>query len=202
MESHPLQAQNFNLGISGGGLVSFTTVRSSSKVQGNLPQQLNYYLSLNLFQDRFGIESGFTIATKGLNMRYDRKNYYVQMDAFTFPFLFILKSSLRSTPYIHVNYLTGITLENQYYIKSLDENVKSLAKKTFMIPNLSLGSRLSFRQGILGRIELGMVFNYALMNQYDFALTLDETNIIQEIKPSVHALRFQLIYFFLNSILK
>ena len=195
-------AQNkFSIGISFAPGGSFTTLSKETR-QRNLKgtgTYFNYHLSTYgqfLFKDKFGLETGVGVATKSAALKIPGQNYpkEIYLDAFHFPFLLCYKLPFKTTPYKKWLFLAGTTIE---YQKNISKNTIALdEEKAHFVPNLSLGSRIDFKQGSLGKIQLGLSFQYAFKSYYTYNLELEESFI--KIKPRVHYLKLDIIYFFFN----
>ncbi|CAN5408882.1 hypothetical protein BH23BAC1_BH23BAC1_35200 [soil metagenome] len=87
-------AQNhFNLGISLGPAVSITSIKHNDQdynIRPVLFSRLNYFLGINaqyLFENKFGLETGFNISTKnvGISTKNSSSKHFANMDSFSFP---------------------------------------------------------------------------------------------------------------------
>ncbi|CAN5408829.1 hypothetical protein BH23BAC1_BH23BAC1_35190 [soil metagenome] len=117
---------------------------------------------------------------------------------FPSPFLFLTKLPSPQNPFRKLNLLIGTTIEYQTYIKSTD-NLSLVEKSGSYIPNLSLGSRVSFREGTLGKIDMGLSFNYTLGQHSKYNLLEYDNSINYDLGLKAHFIKIEMLYFFVNS---
>lgn len=205
--SHTIFAQNnFNVGISLGPALSITSLPRSDHYKEVKPvfiSGINYHLGITaqyLFQDKFGLETGFNVSTRQFGIRTpgmpSKQNAY--WDSFSFPFLLNAGLSYPGNPYRKITIIAGTTIEYQNYIRS-SINLMLEKKINNFVPTITCGSRISFRQGELGKIDFGFTFNYAINAYYSYQLRNDGNQANISLSPHTHFLKFDLIYFFLNT---
>lgn len=197
-----LSAQNkLNVGISFAPGYSFTSVDkkiNNAKIKGG-GTYFNYHLSLYgqfLFKDKFGLEVGLGVATKtaSINLPNENLTKEIYLDAFHFPFLLCYKLPFNTTPYKKWLFLGGIVIEYQNNIAK--NNLIVDEERSHFVPNISLGSRIDFREGVLGKIQLGISFQYSFKNYFTYNYETEQLPI--KIKPRVHFLKLDLVYYFIN----
>lgn len=204
--SLPLQAQNsLNFAISTGPAYSISHLPGvdRSVINNSVLSRINYYLEFHwqyLFKDEFGLESGFYLATKNAGIQDQIRNdiYIVHVDSHSFPFLVVLKRPHPSNPFKALNFLAGTTIEYQYF---LDRNeLENLGRYRSVVPNITLGARVSFKRGVLGKLETGITANYALNEFFTLGIEGEKGNTLVA-KPQMHFIKLDLIYYFLNKYL-
>lgn len=152
-----------------------------------------------MFENKFGLEAGINISTKNVDLRFkdSGKKGHAFIDSFSFPFLLQTKLLYPQNPFRKLNFFLGTTIEYQRFIEG-SEHLRVLDKLSGFVPNLSIGSSISYRKGSLGKLELGVFFNYALKSYYSYLLQDTQTNTSITTTPVAHYLKFELRYFFIN----
>jgi len=205
--SHSVFAQNnFNVGLGLGPALSFTSLSrmdQAKDVKTELFPGVNYHFGITaqyLFKDKFGLETGFNVSTRQLGIRTKTlpNIHKAKWDSFSFPFLLNAGLPYPGNPYRKITVIVGTTIEYQNYIRS-STNLFLNRKINNFVPTITGGTRISFKQGELGKIDVGFTFNYAINAYYSYHLRNDATQTDIVFGPKTHFLKFDLIYFFLNT---
>lgn len=209
-----VKAQNnnsLNIGIGTGPSISLPVLYSldgTGYESLRLRPRVNYHGFINvqyLIKDKFGIETGIHISNKDFYIKSKKQttgsslagnSITVNLDAFYFPFLFVLKTLPFTDPFKYLNFLLGISVEYQNFIRG--GPVKADRNGSSRTYNITGGARLSFKKGVLGRVELGTSLNYSLGRPYIFSNLDNSQNFEATFQPLVHFINLDLVYFFSN----
>lgn len=198
--THNLNAQSdLNIGIGVGPVLSLPSFSAADKSKiDEITPSVGVYGALMgqyIFKNKLGLETGFKISLKDYYIKphASSEKSQINLDSFSFPFLFLLKLQPASNPYINFNFLLGPVIEFPHYLSSnKNKPYMQYYDRQYTLAHIAVGARIVFLKGQSSYITGGIIYNYATAPPYKYKILPDQ----ESFNPKVHFLELDLIFFF------